>query len=83
MVLLVRRYVIVEMAPVVIPRLEPVFVFLGGLEKIVKHVGSFFASIKIERSDYKHCSLIILYETGKPYYTLDSLKERKIEMSSN
>lgn len=59
MVLLVRRYVIVEMAPVVILRLEPVFVFLGGLEKIVKHVGSFFASIKIERSDFE--ALFVIY----------------------
>lgn len=38
MVLPVRRYVTVEMAPVVTLRLELVFVFLGGLEKIAEHV---------------------------------------------
>lgn len=44
MVLPVRRYVTVEMAPVVTLRLELVFVFLGGLEKIAEHVCISFVS---------------------------------------
>ena len=38
MVLPVRRYVTVEMMPVVTLRLELASVFLGGLENIVEHV---------------------------------------------
>ena len=47
MVLPVKAFVIAQMVPVVIPKQELAFVFLGGLETIVPHVAQLVAMVMV------------------------------------